>query len=358
MTQLMPLRGAALPAGGLRAGLGGRLSVVPRGDAIEVRDDAGRRISLGLEAEAESLRLRVPSGLREHVLPALCGAIESLTAGDRNVQLALDCGDGDLAGVLVREGIAIHQGGSLIVEPALVWQQPRLWLPQATSFGGHPQLHVMSGDRRHPLRPPKPTGTCYARFIPWLGQVLSFVAVDVERDLPLYHRWMNDPRVEAIWGDGGDLERHRRDLEERTADPHVLPLIGYADDVPFGYFEVYWAKENRLGPHYAAADFDRGWHVAIGEEAFRGKAWITAWLPSLMHFIFLDDIRTQRIVGEPKASHAQQIRNLDRAGFAKIKHIDFPHKRALLVMLLRERFFADRLWAPEAASPSEGSGRA
>ena len=68
-----------------------------------------------------------------------------------------------------------------------------------------------------------------------------------------------------------------------------------------------------------------------------------------MHYMFLDDPRTQRIVGEPAASHAQQIRNLDRSGFAKVKHVDFPHKRALLVQLLRERFFADRLWAPGRA---------
>jgi len=76
---------------------------------------------------------------------------------------------------------------------------------------------------------------------------------------------MNDPRVEVVWEDGGDLARHRRDIEERTADPHVLPLIGCADGVPFGYFEVYWARENRIGPHYNADDYDRGWHVAIGE---------------------------------------------------------------------------------------------
>jgi len=105
-------------------------------------------------------------------------------------------------------------------------------------------------------------------------------------------------------------------------------------------------------PLYDADDYDRGWHVAIGEDGFRGRTWITAWLPSLMHFIFLDDLRTQRIVGEPKASHTQQIRNLDLAGFAKVKHVDFSHKRALLVMLLRERFFADRLWAPEPVDPT------
>ncbi len=323
------------------------MSVDLSGDRINVRAPDGTGSAFRLISDGEGLRLHVPAGSAEQWLPALCAAIEMLTAGERTVRLALDCDDGAFAARLIREGVALHHGEMLLAEPALLWQQPQFWLPQVEPFGGHPQLHVLSGGQRHPRRAPKPTDVCYARFIPWLGQVLSFRVVDVERDLGLYHRWMNDPRVNVIWEDGGDLARHHRDLEERTADPHVLPLIGCADGVPFGYFEVYWAKENRIGPHYDAGDYDRGWHVAIGEDAFRGRAWITAWLPSLMHFIFLDDIRTQRIVGEPKASHAQQIRNLDRAGFAKVKYFDLPHKRALLVMLLRERFFADRLWAPE-----------
>jgi acetyl CoA:N6-hydroxylysine acetyl transferase len=62
--------------------------------------------------------------------------------------------------------------------------------------------------------------------------------------------------------------------------------------------------------------------------------------------MLLDDPRTQRIVGEPRADHAQQIRNLERSGFASVKEFDFPHKRAMLVMLLRERYFGERLWIP------------
>ncbi len=62
-------------------------------------------------------------------------------------------------------------------------QQPQFRLPQVEPFGGHPQLHVLSGGQRYPRRAPKPTDVCYARFILWLGQVLSFRVVDVERDL-------------------------------------------------------------------------------------------------------------------------------------------------------------------------------
>jgi len=288
------------------------------------------------------------------VLAAIEAVLARMPDLDR-LLLRLDGAPG-LRKALIAGGGALDDGEHLMVAPQLFWQLSSPWLAKPAN-APFPQIHVMTNGRRHPLRPPQPKGTVYARFIPWLDQVASFRALDLETDLACFSRWMNDPRVDRIWEEAGDLRRHRDYLQARLADPHMLPLIGCFDGVPFGYFEIYWAKENRLGPYYDADDYDRGWHVAVGEEAFRGKAWITAWLPSLMHFMFLDDPRTQRIVGEPAAAHAQQIRNLEKSGFAKVKHFEFPHKKALLVTLLRERFFGDRLLAPsvgaERAEPPE-----
>jgi hypothetical protein len=42
-------------------------------------------------------------------------------------------------------------------------------------------------------------------------------------------------------------------------------------------------------------------------------------------------------------------RNLARSGYALVKEFDFPHKRAVLGTLLRERFFAEHLWLPQHA---------
>ncbi|KZE29034.1 acetyltransferase [Chelatococcus daeguensis] len=260
-----------------------------------------------------------------------------------------------VADALLGRGAALAgPGGMLTARASLLWQLPELWLPSPTA--PYPQHLVMTGGRRHPLRPMKPTGMVYARFIPWLGGVLSLRAATVEADAARLNRWMNDPRVAAVWAEEGDLDKHRAYLGGLIADPHMLPLIVSFNGEPFGYFEVYWAKENRLGPFYDAQNYDRGWHVLIGEDGFRGRPWVTAWLPSLMHYIFLDDCRTERIVGEPRADHQQQIRNLDKAGFAKIKEFDFPHKRALLVMLLRERFFGDRLWQPAVVPAAARQG--
>lgn len=251
---------------------------------------------------------------------------------------------------LLRSGILLRQeDGQLVVHVELLWQQPRLWLcpPTPPCF---PVSHVLSEGRRHPLRPPKPVGTVYRRHIPWLDRTLSFRAVDIPHDLECFHRWMNEPEVARAWGEAGELPRHRDYLERIAADPHAAGLISCLDGEAFGYFEMYWAREDRIAPFYDVEDFDRGWHVLIGEPRFRGRPFITAWMPSFSHYLFLDDCRTRRIVIEPRVDNHRMIRSLGKCGYACLKEFDFPHKRAMLGMLTRERFFAERLWIPRAAA--------
>ncbi|BBI49044.1 hypothetical protein HORIV_14650 [Vreelandella olivaria] len=72
-------------------------------------------------------------------------------------------------------------------------------------------------------------------------------------------------------------------------------------------------QEDSIGAYYAADDFDRGWHVLIGEAAFRGQPYVAAWMPSISHYLFLDDCRTQRLVIEPRVDNAKMLRNLPSA---------------------------------------------
>jgi len=307
-----------------------RLEIADAGGALCLRLDGGARSG---EAEATA---------------AVMAALEALSADNPGApgQIMLEGPAwAGLSDALTRQGIALAEGGHLRVLPEMLWQRRDAWLPAAAP-DAFPQHYAMTGGKRHPLRAPKPNGIAYSRYIPWLDKVFTFRTVDIEADLARFNRWMNDPRVAHFWNEDGDLDKHRAYLAGLASDPHMLTLLGCLDGAPFCYFEVYWAKENRLAPYYDAHDYDRGWHVVVGEDAYRGRDYVATWLPCLMHYMLLDDPRTQRIVGEPRADHAQQIRNLERSGFASIKEFDFPHKRAMLVMLLRERFFGERLWIP------------
>lgn len=247
---------------------------------------------------------------------------------------------------LLNSGSIMPTSSGYAASRSAFWQLPTPWRT------GHPiayaQQYVMSEGHRHPLRPPKPQGTVYQRHIPWLRQTFALRTIDIEHDLPTFSHWMNDTDVAQFWQEQGDLAKHRHYLQRIADDPHAFGLIGCLDSVPFAYFEVYWAKEDRLAPYYDVQDYDRGWHVLIGEPHYRGRPFLTAWMPSISHYLFLDDCRTQRIVIEPRSDNRKMIRSLNRCGYASIKTIQLPHKRAILGMLLRERFFDEAIWIPQS----------
>lgn len=220
----------------------------------------------------------------------------------------------------------------------LFWQLPQPWLGHA-STACYPQHWMISGGKRHPLRPMKPRGEVYRRFDARLGAWISLRTLDIELDLARFNRWQNSARVANFWQEEGSLEQHREYLDKLAADPHTVTLIGCFDDQPFAYFEAYWAKEDRIAPFYEAGDYDRGIHMLVGEEHHRGPHKVASWLSALTHYLLLDDPRTQRVVAEPRADNAKMIGYLQGQRFHCEKEFDFPHKRAALMVLGRERFF-------------------
>lgn len=94
-------------------------------------------------------------------------------------------------------------------------------------------------------------------------------------------------------------------LNNALASKHSFPVIGMWDGVPFGYFEIYWVKEDPLGRYIDADGWDRGIHVFIGEEWARGK--VQSWMSSLVHWIFCSDNRTMSVCMEPRVDNEKYV---------------------------------------------------
>lgn len=220
------------------------------------------------------------------------------------------------------------------------WQLP-LWHRGEQAVASGKMQFDQARQLYYPVRPVRPIGEVYRRYDPQIKRTLSFRVAGVEQDAERFTRWMNTPRVNAFWEMAGPQAEQEKHLHKQLDSSYCYPLIGCFDDQPFGYFEIYWAAEDRIGRHYRWQPYDRGLHMLVGEEAWRGAHFIRSWLRGLTHYLFLDEPRTQRVVAEPRYDNQRLFRHLPVAGYHTLKEFDFPHKRSRLVMSERHNFFTE-----------------
>ncbi|KAL3433010.1 acyl-CoA N-acyltransferase [Aspergillus tetrazonus] len=228
-----------------------------------------------------------------------------------------------------------------------------------TFFPPPPCQFIFTNGVRHPIRqkPPHQGEVFYVRYIPSIGQYLSFRVPylpspkdhteqlssepDTPSDLEYLHKWMNEPRIDAAWGEAGPISKQEEFLRQNLSKRHSFPVIGCWDGQPFGYFEIYWVKEDPLGSLIGGADnYDRGIHVLVGEQKYRGPHRVSAWLTSLVHFCWLADMRTQTVMLEPRVDNKKMINYLESAGFHKDGEVTFPHKQSALMKIRRDTWEA------------------
>ncbi|KAF7561548.1 hypothetical protein G7046_g2593 [Stylonectria norvegica] len=217
-----------------------------------------------------------------------------------------------------------------------------------TYYPPAPLQYVFTDKIRHPLRPkpPRMGEVFYTRYVPSVGQYLSFRVAsaspkpvpylgpvgDKQPDHPhlatlsdtaLLQKWMAKPRVSKFWG-----EHQPEFLTNALNQPHSFPVIGQWDGVPFGYFEIYWVKEDILGQYLGGetSEWDRGLHVLIGEEWARGR--VPVWLTGLVHWCLTSDYRTMSVALEPRVDNARFLQRLEYTGFSRERQLSFPHKQS------------------------------
>ena len=218
---------------------------------------------------------------------------------------------------------------------------PELWLPAAA--GGVPPL-----PRRHRRQAPPAAaagarrGMVYRRHLQTLGAEISLRTIDPRLDLHTFHRWMNDPRVDAFWEESGPVEKHAAYLaraSRRSAGPRPGRLL------PRRALRLLRDLLGPGGPHRALLRRRRlrPRHPHAGGRAPPPRSPQGRRLAPLAGPLPVPGRPAHpAVVAEPRADNAKMIGYLQQTGFYRAKHFDFPHKRAALMVLSREVFFSER----------------
>ncbi|MFF5531876.1 GNAT family N-acetyltransferase [Streptomyces cinerochromogenes] len=170
----------------------------------------------------------------------------------------------------------------------------------------------------------------------------QLVPVRIDQDLPLVHRWMNDPAVAEFWELAGPRDRTEDHLRTQLhGDGRSVPCLGVLDGTPMSYWEIYRADLDPLARHYPARPHDTGIHLLVGDAADRRRGLGSALLRAVADLV-LDRCPTcARVVSEPALRNTPSVAAFLSAGFRYADEIDLPGKRAAL--MIRDRVLRDVL---------------
>jgi acetyl CoA:N6-hydroxylysine acetyl transferase len=164
----------------------------------------------------------------------------------------------------------------------------------------------------------------------WLREVRP------ELDAPLVHLWMHKPHVQEYWAMAWPSAQIRGYLQRHHDDPTRSAYVGFVDDEPVGYLEVYDPAHDELGAHYLVQPGDLGAHVLIGNEDYLGRYSVSLGR-AVNRFLFLRP-EVRRIVGEPDLRNHNLLSLLAFLGYRKEAELDLPDKRAAFMVCERRAF--------------------
>lgn len=171
------------------------------------------------------------------------------------------------------------------------------------------------------------------------GHVVSLRPVQLERDLPLLHRWMNTEHVIEQWQLNKPIEALREHFAQALADDHHRLCLVNVNGVDIGYTEIYHAPRDRLAQFYPADEHDWGWHLLIGEPQLVGQGYAEAIIRVTTQLIFAAT-PAQKVVGEPDHRVKPYAVLAERLHYEPQGLVEMPEKTAMLYYCWRERFQA------------------
>jgi aminoglycoside 6'-N-acetyltransferase len=147
-----------------------------------------------------------------------------------------------------------------------------------------------------------------------------------EADLPLLHRWLNEPHVTQWWGEpAAQFDLVSGDLNELAMDQYIV----LTDNQPFAYIQCYRLTDWNIG-FGEQPDGTRGIDLLIGETEMLGRGHGSGCIRGFVDRVLASG--TPRVVTDPDPHNSRAIRVYEKAGFQRDRMVDTPDGPALLMV--------------------------
>jgi RimJ/RimL family protein N-acetyltransferase len=156
--------------------------------------------------------------------------------------------------------------------------------------------------------------------------------------LPMLHGWLARPHVAEWWGEQETLEELTRDyapcMVPGARDQAYIAMLG---DGPIGFIQSYTVMNSGAGWWEEETDPGaRGIDQFLAEESQLGRGLGTRMVRAFIERLFADPAVT-KVQTDPDPRNARAIRCYEKAGFRRVREVDTPDGKALLMTIRSSR---------------------
>lgn len=166
------------------------------------------------------------------------------------------------------------------------------------------------------------------------GRRFEFRPVAVDRDLPVLHDWLSQPRAAAWHLVGASQQAVAAEYRRMTDEPSETAWLVRENGHPLALVETYDPACSPLAEVFPVRDGDAGLHLFMAPADQPVSGMTRAVMAAALDLLWADPA-IQRVLVEPDV-HNHAVRAVNRAaGFHEIREVSLPDKTACLSMVER-----------------------
>jgi len=172
----------------------------------------------------------------------------------------------------------------------------------------------------------------FAKFCPEINATISFRSLDVKKDLPVIHEWVNLPYSETYWQMNGHFSQLAAIYQCMEFNPYAHSFVGLLDGKMICQYDVYSVLADELREHIDATEDDCGFHLLMAPKEVPLKGLTKNIVSTFLEFYFSFP-QAKKMYAEPDIENSRSILLLEKCGFKNSGIIKMSYKIAVVYCL-------------------------
>jgi RimJ/RimL family protein N-acetyltransferase len=171
------------------------------------------------------------------------------------------------------------------------------------------------------------------------GGVISIRSLQIEKELPIIHQWVNLPYAQAYWQMAGPYEKLETIYSAIQENPHAHSFVGYLGEELVCQMDIYQVGIDELIDHLPGEDDQCGIHFLMAPLSRRVPGLSIQLFQLALHYYFSFP-GSEKMFGEPDHQNQKANELVNCIGFQFLRTIELSYKKANLYVMEKQAFYS------------------